>query len=405
MRIILYTGKGGVGKTSISAASALKLAELGYKTLVFSTDAAHSLGDSFDITLSHEPREIYPKLWAQETNINESMKTHWGTIQEWLTTLFSWRGINALVAEEIAALPGMEELANLLYIMDYHDKGEFDSLVMDCAPTGETLRLLSFPEIMQWWVEKFFPIERKILSVVRPMVRPVTNMPLPGEDVLDSIEELFSKLVRMNELLKDSEKTSVRLVVNPEKMVIRESQRTYTYLNLYGYHTDLIICNRVIPEEVSEEYFSKWKAQQAKYLISIDEAFSPLPINYAPLFEQEVVGIPMLKKLAKAIFENRDPNSIFYKGEAQKVETVDGDYALLLDLPFVSRENINLSRRGDELLIELGPYRRNIVLPHVLTPLEVESASFESGKLKIVFHRDSKKLKAKKKGGSERSHG
>ena len=405
MRIILYTGKGGVGKTSISAASAVRLAELGHKTLVFSSDVAHSLGDSFDIELTHQPKEIAPNLWGQETNINESMKSHWGTIRDWLTTAFSWQSANEIVAEEIAVLPGMEELANLLYILDYFDKGEYDALVVDCAPTGETLRLLSFPEVMQWWMERIFPLERKILKMVRPMARNVLNVPLPGEDVMNSFQDLFAKVTRMNDLLKDPDKTSVRLVVNPEKMVIKEAQRTYTYLNLYGYYTDMVACNRVLPKDASEGYFATMKAQQAKYLVAIDEAFSPIPIRYAPFFGQEVVGLKMLGKLADSMFEKEDPYSIFYKGKAQYVENDDGDFVYNIVLPFISKEKINLSRRGDEMTIEVGVHRRNIILPQALTTMEVESANLEDGKLKIVFHRESKKPRTKKKGGIGKTHG
>lgn len=405
MRIILYTGKGGVGKTSIAAASALKLAEMGHKTLVFSSDIAHSLGDSFDIELTHDPKEIIPNLWAQETNINQSMKAHWGTIKDWLTTAFSWKSANEIVAEEIAVLPGMEELANLLYILDYHDKKEYDALVVDCAPTGETLRLLSFPEVMQWWMERIFPLERKLLGMVRPVAKKVLNFPLPGEDVMNSIQDLFAKVTRMNDLLKDPKKTSVRIVVNPEKMVIKEAQRTYTYLNLYGYYTDLVVCNRVMPKDVNEAYFANLKAQQSKYLTAIDEAFSPIIIKYAPLFGQEVVGLDMLRKLGGTIFEKEDPYSIFYEGKAQYVDNDDGDFVYNIVLPFISKEKINLSRRGDEMVIEVGLHRRNIILPQALTSMEVESANLEDGKLRIVFHRDVKKRKAKKKGGSERTHG
>lgn len=405
MRIILYTGKGGVGKTSIAAASALKLAEMGHKTLVFSSDIAHSLGDSFDMELSHDPKEIAPNLWGQETNINESMKSHWGTIRDWLTTAFSWQSSNDIVAEEIAVLPGMEELANLLYILEYHDKGEYDALVVDCAPTGETLRLLSFPEVMQWWMERVFPLERRILRMVRPMAKSVLNVPLPGEEVMNSFQDLFDKVTKMNDLLKDPKQTSVRLVVNPEKMVIKEVQRTYTYLNLYGYYTDMVVCNRVIPKDVTEEYFAIIKAQQKKYLVTIDEAFSPIPIKYAPLFGQEVVGLNMLRKLAGAIFEKEDPYSIFYEGKAQYMEEDDGDFTFNIILPFISKEALNISRKGDEMIIEAGPHRRNIILPQALTGLEVESANLEEGKLRIVFHREPNKNKAKKKGGSEKSNG
>jgi len=223
MRVILYTGKGGVGKTTVAAATALRSAELGYKTIVLSTDTAHSLSDSFDIPIGHEPRLIAPNLWGQETGLSQTLEAHWKTIQRYLSTLLAWRGMDEIVAEEVAIFPGMEELANLLYIVHYQEEGKYDVLIVDCAPTGETLRLLSFPEMLRWWMMRIFPIQRKIVRAVRPIVRLLTNMPLPGAEVGDSIVELYSELDKMYALLTDAEKATVRLVVNPEKMVIKEA--------------------------------------------------------------------------------------------------------------------------------------------------------------------------------------
>jgi len=386
MRVILFTGKGGVGKTSVAAATALRSAELGYKTIVLSTDAAHSLSDSFDVPLGNEPQLIIPNLWGQETELSQTLETQWGSIQRYLSALLAWRGIDEMVAEEIAILPGMEELANLLYIVRYQDEGQYDVIIIDCAPTGETLRLLSFPEVMHWWMTRMFPIGRKVAGVVYPLARVLVDMPLPDSEVFASIEELYSELDKIRTLLTDAEKTSVRLVVNPEKMVIKEAQRTFTYLNLYGYVTDLIICNRLIPEEVEHHYFQAWKNSQRKYHQLIRECFAPLPISDVPLMEQEVVGIPMLKVMAEAVYGGDDPTTIFFQGQVQDIQKAGKHYVLTLALPFSSKEKISLTQSGDELIIQVANFRRNVILPHALRGLVVSEAKLEESKLRIKFH-------------------
>ena len=385
MRVLLYTGKGGVGKTTVAAATAVKSAELGYRTIVLSTDAAHSLADAFDIPLSGEPKAIAPNLWGQETEMSRTLRTYWSDIQDWMAALMAWRGMEEIIADEMAIVPGMEELANLLYIVNYYYSGDYDVIIVDCAPTGETLRLLSFPEHLRWWMEKLFPIGRTATSVVRPFVRPFLNIPLPGDEVFQSAERLFEELVRMRALLTDPEKASVRIVVNPERMVIKEAQRTFTYLNLYGYTTDLIICNRLIPEEVSDRYFDSWKESQTRHYQVIEECFAPLPILSVPLLEHEVVGMPMLKVMAQALYGDRDPAQLFYHGQAQDIEKEDGYYVLTLSLPFVTKSDVSLVRNGDELLVQVGSYRRNIILPRTLVGLPVEEAKFEDEGLRIRF--------------------
>ena len=385
MRIILYTGKGGVGKTSIAAATALRSAELGYKTIVLSTDTAHSLSDSFDTPLGNEPQLIASNLWGQETELSKTMETQWETIQRYMTALLAWRGVDEMVAEEIAIMPGIEELANLLYIVNYHDGGQYDVIIVDCAPTGETLRLLSFPEMLHWWMTRMFPIGRRVASVVSPLARAVMNMPLPDDKVFDSIEELYSELDKIRALLTDAEKASVRLVVNPEKMVIKEAQRTFTYLNLYGYFTDLIICNRLIPERVEDDYFRAWKDSQKKYHQIISECFAPLPISDVPLMEQEIVGIPMLKTMAEALYGSNDPTKVFFQGQVQDVRKEDKHYILTLTLPFTSKEKVSLMQSGDELTVQVADFRRNVILPRVLIGLVASEAKLEKDKLKIKF--------------------
>jgi len=386
MRVILFTGKGGVGKTSVAAATALRSAELGYRTIILSTDVAHSLSDSFDVPLGNEPRLIAPNLWGQETELSQTLETQWGSIQRYLSALLAWRGIDEMVAEEIAILPGMEELANLLYIVRYQDVGQYDVIILDCAPTGETLRLLSFPEAMHWWMTRMFPIGRKVAGVVYPLARALVDMPLPDSEVFASIEELYSELDKIRVLLTDAEKTSVRLVVNPEKMVIKEAQRTFTYLNLYGYATDLIVCNRLFPEEVKDHYLQAWKDNQRKHHRLISECFAPLPISDVPLMEQEVVGIPMLKAMAEAVYGGDDPTTIFFQGQVQDIQKEDKHYILTLALPFSNKEKISLMQSGDELAIQVANFRRNVILPRALRGLAVSEAKLEEGKLKIKFH-------------------
>ncbi len=292
MRVMLYTGKGGVGKTTISAATAVRCAELGYRTVVLSTDLAHSLADSFDQPLGPEPVPLSQNLWAQESDIYFNLDRYWNTVQRWINALFAWRGVDELVAEELAVLPGMDELANLLWIDTHRKSGNFDVIIVDCAPTGETLRLLSFPEIARWWVEKLLPVHRRMAAFLRPVMRTWIGMPLPDDDVYDSVQELFVQLDDMHATLVDPDVTTVRLVLNPEKMVIKEAQRTYTYLNLFGYPSDLVVCNRVLPPAVRDEYFAGWRESQEAYRQQVRDTFAPLPMVEVPLFGREIVGIP-----------------------------------------------------------------------------------------------------------------
>ncbi|MCL4459231.1 MAG: ArsA family ATPase [Chloroflexi bacterium] len=385
MRIILYTGKGGVGKTTVAAATALCCAEMGYRTIVLSTDAAHSLADSFDIPLGADPTPIIPNLWGQEVNIYHEIEEHWGTIQSYLATLLAWRGLEEIVAEEMTVLPGMEELSSLLLITDHHDSGQYDVIIVDCAPTGETLRLLTFPEVARWWLEKILPIQRQAYKLIRPVVRTISDIPLPADDVFGAIEDLFGKLDTMRCLLIDRNKSSIRLVLNAEKMVIKEAQRTFTYLNLYSYPTDAIICNRVIPQSVSDAHFEDWKDIQGRYRNLIEESFAPLPILSAPLFRSEVLGQRMLHDMALALFGHDDPSKIYFQGQTHTVERVDGGYILRIILPFVTKEEVELTRSGDELIARIGNQKRNLTLPRALISLETKEAKLEDNVLKVTF--------------------
>ena len=384
-RIILFTGKGGVGKTSVSAATALRCADLGYRTIVVSTDAAHSLADSLDMELGPEPVEVTPQLQAQEIDVLYQMEKYWGRVQEYMTSLLSWRGMDEIMAEETSVFPGMEELASLLQIVKLHDGEEHDVIIIDCAPTGETLRLLSFPEMGRWYLDKIFPLERKAFQLTGPLLKRLVDVPIPDEAIFDTIEELILQLERMHTLLSDRQKSSIRLVLNPEKMVIREAQRTFTYLNLYGFGTDAIISNRIIPPGVTDSYFAAWRDSQARYGELVKEAFSPLPIFPVPLMDAEVVGPEMLRRMADAIYDDRDPTAVFYTGQTQVIEK-DGDgYRLIQPLPFVSKEQIQLTRAADELIVRIGNQKRNLILPRALVSLDVLSAKHEDDLLTITF--------------------
>lgn len=387
MRVIVHTGKGGVGKTSISAATAVRCAELGLKTIVISTDTAHSLGDSLEREIGPEPIEILPNLWAQEIDTRYSMDKYWGRIQRYLTALFSKQGVDEIVAEEVTILPGLEEGAHLLWINQYVQEGKYDVLIVDAAPTAETLRLLSLPDVTRWWLDKVVSIARGASKILRPVGKVLGRKgdAIPDDTAWEEVRALFDTLDRVRDLLADPSVSSIRLVVNPEKMVIKETQRTYTYLNLYGYATDAILCNRIIPDEVSDPYFTMWKANQQDNIGFIGEAFGELPLLKAPLFGGEVSGIDRLRKLAEALYGDRSPAQNLFTGETHRIETIDDGYLLRVPLPFANKQDLDIYRSRDELTLRVGPYRRNIVLPTALWDLEVAEAKFSDAALNIRF--------------------
>ena len=384
-RILLYTGKGGVGKTSVAAATALRCAEMGYQTLVLSTDAAHSLADSLDTTLGPEPVEVSPNLWGQEVDVYYSLEKHWSKLQKYLAAVFSWQGVGDLLAEEIAAIPGMEEGAGLLWIDQHYQTDQYDIIVVDCAPTAETLRLLSLPETGRWWFDRLFPIGKRATLMLGPLARPfLSDIPIPDRETFDAAEALFDQLGHLYELLITPGLASMRLVLNPEKMVIKEAQRTYTYLNLYGFVTDLVICNRVFPES-TDGYFAAWRKAQVRYLDMVEESFAPVPIRQVPYFDQEVTGMNALRHMAEALFEDADPTTVYYQGHAYTIENAEQGYLLKVPLPFVSREEVSLLRNGDEMTIQVGNWRRNFILPRALANAQTTTAKFDDGALNIQF--------------------
>ncbi len=385
MRVLLCTGKGGVGKTTIAAATAVRCARLGYRTIVLSADAAHSLADAFNVPLSGEPVELADRLWAQEPDIGHEVDLHWREIQSWMASVMMWQGADKIMAEEFALLPGMEELANLLYVTRYHDRGDYDVLIIDCAPTAETLRLLSFPEVLKWWMEKLFPIGRTAATVTRPLIRRVMGLPMPEDKVFHAVEKLYAQLGRTHALLSDPKVASMRLVVNPENMVIREAQRAFTYFNLYGYATDLVICNRLIPQDTENPCLRSWRERQRRYYGIIEDSFAPLPILSAPLMQEEIMGAEKLRRLADALYEDRDPTEVFCNHCVQSISREDNCCVLALNLPFAEKSDVSLTKNGDELTVRVGSQRRNMILPNSLRGLSVKDAKFTDERLRIRF--------------------
>ncbi len=325
-------------------------------------------------------------LWGQEIDLLHQMEVHWGRVQEYLSAIFVWRGMNDLVAEETSVLPGMEELASLMQITSLAESGQYDVIVVDCAPTGATLQLLAFPELARWYLDKIIPFEKALLKVAGPMIKRMIEVPLPDEDLFQSVEELVLQLQGMSRLLSDPQTTSMRLVLNPEKMVVKEAQRALTYLSLYGYSTDLVVCNRMIPPNVTDGYFAHWKDIQAKYRDYVEESFTPLPILDVPLFDDEVVGTTMLRRMGEALYSGQDPTAVLWVGPTQEVRKVNGSYELRLSLPFVEKSDIKLTRSmHDELIVHIGNWKRNIALPRVLTGLPVQGARYEEKYLVVYF--------------------
>jgi len=385
MRVIVYTGKGGVGKTSVAAATGLLAARRGHRTIVVSTDAAHSLGDSYQTKLGPEPVPLEEDLWAQEIDALHEMERNWGKIQDYLGRLLSLQNLDRITIEELTVFPGTEELFSLLEIARHVRAGRYDVIVVDCAPTGETLRLLSYPDILRWWMDRVFPVQRRAMKVLRPVAQPLVPMPLPGDDVFEATEALFREVDLVHRILADTAMSSVRLVLNPESMVISEARRSFTYLNLFGFRADAVVVNRVVPDEVTDEYFAVWKAAQERHLETIEECFGPLPILKAPLYDREVLGVAMLEKLGHDLFGDRDPTEVFFDRWPQTVTREDGLATLTVLLPFVGKGDIHVTRVGSELVVHVGDRRRNILLPRSLAGREVVRARFEGDLLKISF--------------------
>ena len=387
MRILIFTGKGGVGKTTVAAATAVRAARSGVKTLVMSTDPAHSLADAFDVPLGGDPTEVESNLWGQQIDAQARLEEGWREIQDYVLGIMEWGGVDAISAEELSVIPGLDELFSLTDVKRASDDGSYDLLVVDCAPTAETLRLLSLPDVLNWYFERIFPIERKVAKVVRPVFNRVIGPLIANEQVFKAIERMHHTLEDVRGLLTDQKASTVRLVMNAEKMVIAEARRTYTYLNLFGYRVDAAVCNRLLPDEVHDPYFKKWKAVQSEHLETIREAFSPVPVLTVPLYDREMIGVKLLDKLGADLYGEHDPTAILYKDEPVKVRKRGETYILSLRLPFTAKAELDLLRKGDDIHVKVGPYRRTFMLPTILSRLDIADAAFEEGRLNITFAR------------------
>jgi len=394
VRVILFTGKGGVGKTSVAAATAVQCARAGLRTVIMSTDPAHSLGDSFDIELGPDLTPITHNLWAHEVSSLHEMQRHWAKLHEYAVEVFSTQGLDEVVAEEVANPPGMDEIASLMWIKHYAQRAQHDVLIVDCAPTGETLQLLTFPDAAKWWLDKIYPWERRAMRVARPVLQPMMGIPLPSDEVYASLKDLLLDLGGMRKVLTDPAITTVRIVLNLEKMVVKEAKRAFSYLSLFGYVTDAVIVNRLLPGNVQDELFKKWQAIHKRYEAEVAESFEGIPILNVPLFDEEVVGEKMLLRMAKATYGERDPAEHFATSSPQRIDKDGSDYVLTLKVPFVDRSAVDLSRHNGELYVTVGNYRREIALPRALAKRDTAGATIQNGELRVRFTRPPEAKKA-----------
>src|SRR5947209_12188427 len=397
MRVILFTGKGGVGKTSVAAASAHRCARAGLKTVIMSTDPAHSLGDSLDLELGPNLTQVAANLWAHEVSALHEMERHWKRLHDYAATVFATQGLDSVVAEELANPPGMDEVASLMWIKHYAQRAEHDVVIVDCAPTGETLQLLTFPDAAKWWLDKIYPWSRGAMRVARPVLQPMMSMPLPSDEVYASLKDLLLDLDGMRRVLTDPEITTVRIVLNLEKMVVKEAKRAYTYLSLFGYVTDAVIVNRLLPGDLHDELFETWQRIHKRYQDEVEESFAGIPIFNVPLFDREVVGEEMLGRMAEAIYGEDDPSRRFATSNPQRIDKDGADYVLALKVPFVDKAAVDLSRHNGELFVTVGNYRREVTLPRVLARRDTAGASIEDGELRVRFVRRPEPAKEKKR--------
>lgn len=385
MRIILYLGKGGVGKTTVAAATAVRSAELGYKTLVASTDIAHSLADSLDTTLGDQPVEVAPNLWAQEISVVADIHNYWDTLQTFVSGMLkNSSGMDNIIADELSAFPGMDEIVSLLHINKQAKEKNFDRVIIDAAPTGETIRLLTMPDTFRWYAGHIAKSRMGVVKLIKPFAGRLLQGPA---EMLDALEKLDAATAELRETLSDPAISSYRVVLQPEKMVVREAERAVSYLGLFNYPVDTIVVNRILPESASEgEFYKNRRELQAKYLDMIDANFQPLPMWHAPYYDYEVVGLEALSKLAHDCFDGQDPAQIFYQGKLQEInELEDGRIRLAIPLPFVTSGDVKLRKRGDEMFITIGNFKREMILPTVLAKRKAEGGALKDGMLEITF--------------------
>lgn len=392
-RIILYAGKGGVGKTTISAATGLRCARLGYKTIVISLDMAHSLSDSFDLpvdlynTNKGDPVKIEDNLWIQEIDIHREIERHWGNIYKYFSLLLNNAGLDDIVAEELAVIPGMEDVVFLLYINQYVTSNEFDVLILDCAPTGESLRFVSMPSTFDWYMNKVYRVERNLARVMRPVAKIMSDVPLPEDSYFKTLQELYQRLKGVDKILLDREITSVRLVTNAEKMVMRETQRAFMYFCMFGMLIDSVIINRLIPQKIDSEYFKNWVQNQNDYIDKIKGYFEPVPVKRVPIFNNEITGISQLDLLGKEIFQENNPAEILFKEPPYSFISNHNGCKIEIKLPGIKKENVELLKNGEELIVKVGNRKRYIMLPRMFVKRQPSKAKFEGEKLCVYFEK------------------
>lgn len=382
---MLFTGKGGVGKTTTAAATALLCSQRGLRTAVMSTDPAHSLADSFDVDLDGGLYEVAPRCWATQLDATDRMETSWGEIRGYLREVFNWAGLDEVEAEELSIIPGLEEIFALTDITTFERSGDYDVLIVDCAPTAETIRFLSLPDVLSWYMDRVFPMGRRLTASLGPVVQRLGKIPVANDEVFGAAERMYHQLDGVRELLRDSDRSTVRLVLNAEKMVIAEARRTYTYLSLFGYRVDAVIANRLIPDHVSDPWFSQWKDSQKAHLLSIDEGFAPLPVLRADLAEAEIVGCDRLSDFGASLYQDRSPEAVLIESDPVRIDRSDAGFVVSIDVPFATKADLDVTRSPTELFIKVGPYRRAILLPDSLRRREVTGASLEAGVLDVVF--------------------
>jgi arsenite-transporting ATPase len=394
MRIIFFAGKGGVGKTSVAAATGVKIAKAGHKTVILSLDVAHSLSDIFNLEKDlldqnkGKPTEVQKNLWIQELDIQEEIDRNWGDIHKYLSLLLNTTGLDEILAEELAILPGMEEISLLLYINHYVKDRKFDVILLDCAPTGESLRFISIPTTLEWYIKKIFKVEKTMAKYIRPVAKKLYDIPLPDENYFDAIEHLFMRLEGVDKILSNSQMTTVRLVTNPEKVVMKETQRAFMYFLLHKMHIDAIVMNRILPDAIMDVYFTEWRRSQRKHIEEANTYFSPVPILSADLFKDEILGPERLQELASQIYGDGDPRDRYFDGEAFRLRKNNGIYQLSLKLPFITKDDIELNKTADELIIRIGSFKRHMLLPRQVTALSSVDARLEGQYLKIQFRGD-----------------
>jgi arsenite-transporting ATPase len=385
VRIVLVTGKGGVGKTTVAAATALAAADAGHRVLVTSTDPAHSLADALEVGLRSDPTSVVPRLHGQQIDTRLQLDKYWGSIRRQLIDALDWGGAAGIEAEEFLIFPGMDELFALIEVNRHARSGEFDVVVVDCAPTAETLRLLSLPEVLSWYFEKVLPTERRIMRAARPLLSRITDLPIPEDEVFNAAQSIFESVEGVRELMSKPEVTSARLVVNPEKMVIDEARRTYSYLGLFGYGVDGVVVNRVLPESVADPYFERWRTIQKGHLDSVDDAFADVPRLRLRLFDDEMVGLDRLRVMAGELYGAADPISSFHARSPFRIVESEGVVTMELDIPYIERTELDVFRQGNELYVQAGPYRRSFLLPDALHRREVSRAKLDDGTLRVDF--------------------